>query len=80
MNVLSIDLDFLTENLIDTEEKKDYIIKSPIKFNIIAFLTPTESVATASELTNSSKSVYIVYNFSLKIYKPINPKRKSPIL
>lgn len=38
MNILSIDLDFLTENLIDTEDKKDYIIKSPIKFNIIARL------------------------------------------
>ena len=66
MNILSIDLDFLTENL--SKKENDFEIIEPLKFNIINNLIKNKNknivfLKTHGEIVNYIKEPVYIYNF-----------------
>ena len=64
MNILSIDLDFLTENL--SKKENDFEIIEPLKFNIINNLIKNKNIVflkTHGEIVNYIKEPVYIYNF-----------------
>ena len=68
MNILSIDLDFLTENLVDIDDSGEFAITSPIKFNIISRLIKKNKdkiifLKEHGEIVDYISEPCIMYNF-----------------
>ena len=68
LNILSIDLDFLTENLIDFDDNGEFAITNPIKFNIISRLINKNKdkiiiLKEHGEIVDYINEPCVIYNF-----------------